>query len=77
MPTEVRLTQFGMGMQEGTIVEWLFEEGDEVAEGEPIVDVDAEKAVAQVVAPVSGRLTRIVAAAGETVPVRAVIAVID
>lgn len=77
MPTEVRLTQFGMGMQEGTVVEWLVREGGEVVEGEPIVDVDAEKAVVQVVAPVSGRLARIVAAAGETVPVRSVIAVID
>jgi pyruvate/2-oxoglutarate dehydrogenase complex dihydrolipoamide acyltransferase (E2) component len=66
-----------MGMQDGTIVEWLKREGDEVVEGEPIVDVDAEKAVAQVVAPVSGRLLRIVAQEGETVPVRTVIAVIE
>jgi 2-oxoglutarate dehydrogenase E2 component (dihydrolipoamide succinyltransferase) len=73
----VRLTQFGMGMQEGTILEWLKREGDEVVEGEPIAEVDAEKAVAQIVAPVSGRLAKIVAHEGDVVEVRGVIAVIE
>jgi pyruvate/2-oxoglutarate dehydrogenase complex dihydrolipoamide acyltransferase (E2) component len=66
-----------MGMLEGKIVEWLKGEGDDVEEGEPLVEVEAEKATAEVVAPVSGRLARIVVPAGETVPVRTVLALIE
>jgi pyruvate/2-oxoglutarate dehydrogenase complex dihydrolipoamide acyltransferase (E2) component len=46
-------------------------------EGEPLVEVEAEKVTADVPAPVSGTLARIVAQVGETVAVRAVLAVID
>jgi pyruvate dehydrogenase E2 component (dihydrolipoamide acetyltransferase) len=77
MSTEVRLVQWGMGMQEGTVLRWHRAEGDPVVEGEPLVEVEAEKVTADVPAPVSGTLARIVAQVGETVAVRAVLAVID
>jgi pyruvate/2-oxoglutarate dehydrogenase complex dihydrolipoamide acyltransferase (E2) component len=71
---DVKLPQFGMGMTEGTIVEWHKAVGDAVSEGEPLADVEAAKATSEIVAPASGRLAEIVVALDETVPVHSVIA---
>jgi pyruvate/2-oxoglutarate dehydrogenase complex dihydrolipoamide acyltransferase (E2) component len=71
------LPQYGMGMQDGEIVRWLKEVGERVEEGENLVEVEAAKTTVEVPAPVSGTLLRIVAQAGETVDVRAAIAVIE
>jgi pyruvate/2-oxoglutarate dehydrogenase complex dihydrolipoamide acyltransferase (E2) component len=64
-------------MEDGIVAEWLKAEGDTVAEGDPLVEIEAAKANETVEAPVAGVLTRIVAAEGETVPVREVIAIIE
>jgi pyruvate/2-oxoglutarate dehydrogenase complex dihydrolipoamide acyltransferase (E2) component len=77
MAHEVKLAQFGMGMSEGTPLRWLKKEGDMVREGEPIVEIEAAKAVVEVPSPASGKLTKILAAEGTTVPVYSVIALID
>lgn len=71
------LPQYGMGMQDGEIVRWLKAEGDRVSEGETIVEVEAAKTTVEVPAPVAGTLKRIVAGEGETVDVRAAIAIIE
>ena len=76
MTTEVRLPQWGMGMDEATIVQWLKAEGDEVAEGDPLCEVEAAKAVEVVEAPASGVLAKILAQPEDVVEVRAVIAII-
>lgn len=73
----VVLPQYGMGMQDGEIVQWLKAEGEPVAEGELLVEVEAAKTTVEVPSPVSGTLLRIVAAPGETVDVRAPIAIIQ
>ncbi len=77
MAIEVLLAQFGMGMQDGKIVQWYVAEGDTVTEGQPICEVEAAKAVFDVEAPASGVLARIVVKAEETAEVRDLIAVID
>lgn len=77
MPSDVRLVQFGMGMIEGTVLRWLKQVGDTVAEGEPLVEIDAEKVTAEMESPMSGRLVEIVVGPGETVPVRAVLGRIE
>lgn len=77
MATEVKLAQFGMGMSEGTPSRWLKQEGESVTEGETLVEVEAAKAVVEVVAPVSGTLTKILVQVDETVPVYSVLALID
>jgi pyruvate dehydrogenase E2 component (dihydrolipoamide acetyltransferase) len=66
-----------MGMADGTIVRWLKQEGDEVTQGEPLVEVEAAKVTSEVEAEVSGVLARILVAEGETVPVRTRLCVID
>ena len=70
MATEVVLPQWSMGMADGTIVRWLKHEGELVAEGEPLVEVEAAKVTSEVEAEVAGVMMRILVAEGETVPVR-------
>lgn len=76
MATEIVLPQWSMGMADGTIVRWLKQEGDEVRQGEPLVEVEAAKVTSEVEAEVSGVLARILVAEGETVPVRTPLCVI-
>lgn len=74
---EVLLPQWGMGMSEGVIVSWFKAVGDRVQEDETLAEVETEKVTADLEAPATGTLVEIRAAAGDTVPVRAVVAVID
>jgi pyruvate/2-oxoglutarate dehydrogenase complex dihydrolipoamide acyltransferase (E2) component len=74
---EVLLPQWGMGMSEGAIIEWLKSVGDHVNEDEPLAEVEAEKVEEVLEAPASGTLTEILVPAGETVEVRTVVAVIE
>lgn len=74
---EVLLPQWGMGMSEGTITTWLKAVGDHVAEDEPLAEVEAEKVEETLESPASGTLIEITVAAGDTVDVRTVVALIE
>ena len=76
MASEIVLPQWGMEMQDGTIVRWLKQEGDTVAEGEPIVEVETAKLQTELESTASGILSRIVAQEGQIVPIRGVLCVI-
>ena len=76
MATEVRLPQAGMGMTDGTVMEWLKNVGDEVRQGECIAEVEAAKTTLEIEAPCDGVLARIMAPVGTLVPVREVMALI-
>ncbi len=65
MATEVKVPRLGQGMESGTIVRWLKAEGDEVAKGEPLYELDTEKVTQEVEAEAAGVLLRIVVAEGE------------
>jgi len=73
--SEVKLPRLGQGMEAGTIVKWLKAEGERVEKGEPLFEVDTDKATQEVEAEASGVLLRIAVASGE-VPVGQTIAVI-
>src|SRR5581483_6290346 len=75
MATEVKLPRLGQGMESGTIVRWLKAEGENVEKGEPLFEVDTDKATQEVEADASGVLLKIAVAEGE-VPVGETIAVI-
>jgi len=77
MAVEVKLPQWGMGMEDGVIVQWLKAEGDAVAEGEGLVEVEAAKAIEVVESPAAGTLAEILAQPDEVVKVRATIAIIE
>ena len=74
---KVLLPQFGMGMQDGEIVRWLKAIGETVADGEPLVEIEAAKTTVEVPSPAAGTLVEIVAEEGDTVDVRAHIATLE
>jgi pyruvate/2-oxoglutarate dehydrogenase complex dihydrolipoamide acyltransferase (E2) component len=73
MAKDYVMPKLAMAMNEGTVNEWLFKEGDYVEEGAPIAVVETEKVSYDVESPQSGYL-HIIVAEGETVPVEVPIA---
>lgn len=71
---ELRMPKMGDGMEEGKILSWLKQEGENVKEGEAIAEVETDKANVEIPAEESGILSKIVVQVGQTVPVGAVIA---
>jgi pyruvate/2-oxoglutarate dehydrogenase complex dihydrolipoamide acyltransferase (E2) component len=74
MPHEVTMPQLGMAQDAGKIVSWLKGPGDAVTKGDPLFEVETDKATMEVEAQASGYLTHVSAAQGEDVPVGQVIA---
>jgi pyruvate dehydrogenase E2 component (dihydrolipoamide acetyltransferase) len=72
----VRMPKWGLSMQEGAIVDWWKQEGDAVADGEDLVDIETSKISNVYESPAAGVLRRIVGQPGETLSVGALIAVI-
>lgn len=66
---EVKLHDIGEGMSEGEIVHYLVKEGEEVVADQPLVEVQTDKMVAELPAPTSGEIQKIVIQTGETVQV--------
>jgi pyruvate dehydrogenase E2 component (dihydrolipoamide acetyltransferase) len=65
MATEVKLPRLGQGMESGTIVRWLKSEGEQVAKGEPLYELDTDKVTQEVEAEASGILLKIAIPEGE------------
>ena len=76
MATSVVMPQMGYDMQEGTLVRWLKQEGEEIARGEAIAEIETDKAVIEMEAYASGVVLKAVVAEGSTVPVGDTIAFI-
>ncbi len=70
------MPKWGLSMTEGTVVQWLVEEGTEVSPGDEVVEVESEKINNAVETPASGVLRRRVAEEGEVLPVGGLLAVI-
>jgi len=78
MRIEVRVPEAGgEGPREASISFWMFEVGDEVSEGEELVELVTDKASFTVAAPVSGRLIDLRAGEGDTVAPGDVLAVVE
>jgi pyruvate dehydrogenase E2 component (dihydrolipoamide acetyltransferase) len=75
MASPVILPRLGQGMEAGTIVRWLKAEGDPVAKGDPLFELDTDKVTQEVEAEASGVLLKIAVAEGE-VPVGRTVAFI-
>lgn len=71
----ITMPKWGIEMQEGTITDWHFAPGQDVNKGDTLLDVETEKIVNSVEAPISGTLRRILADKGATEKVGALIAV--
>jgi pyruvate dehydrogenase E2 component (dihydrolipoamide acetyltransferase) len=76
MAYEFRLPDLGEGLTEGEVVRWLVEEGQEIAEDDPLVEVQTDKATVEIPSPASGKVARILVAEDEVVAVGTVLIVI-
>jgi pyruvate dehydrogenase E2 component (dihydrolipoamide acetyltransferase) len=74
--TEVTMPQMGESIVEGTITKWLKQVGDQIRRDEPLFEISTDKVDAEIPAPAAGVLSEIRVAAGETVGVNTVVAVI-
>ncbi len=64
MSHELVVPQMGV-VEQVLVVEWLVDDGSEVAAGDPVVVIDTDKAETELEAPASGRLAILVAASDE------------
>ncbi len=71
------MPKWGLSMTEGTVVQWLVEEGAELQSGDEVIEVESEKINNAVETPASGVLRRQVAKEGEVIPVGGLLGVIS
>lgn len=76
MTVHVTMPKLGMTMKVGKVSKWFKNEGDAVAKGEPLFEVETEKITNKIESTGTGTLFQIVVAAGETVPIGTILAVI-
>jgi pyruvate dehydrogenase E2 component (dihydrolipoamide acetyltransferase) len=76
LSTEVIMPALGLAQETGRLVRWLKRDGDQVAKGEPLMEVETDKATVEVESPATGMLTAITAAEGDDIAVGHAIAVI-
>jgi pyruvate dehydrogenase E2 component (dihydrolipoamide acetyltransferase) len=76
VPTDVIMPALGMAQETGKVLRWLKAEGDEVAKGEPLMEVETDKVTVEIEAPADGVLAGLRALEGAEVPVGQAVAVI-
>ena len=76
MAYEVKMPKFGETMTEGTIFNWLVEEGDKIEKGDPLFEIETDKASLEVEAEESGVLAKILVGVNESAPIGDLVAVI-
>src|SRR5436189_4089739 len=69
MASEVVMPRLSDSMEEGTILKWLVDEGGEVKKGEPLVEIETDKANMTYDADTDGTLEKIIAKEGDTLAV--------
>jgi pyruvate/2-oxoglutarate dehydrogenase complex dihydrolipoamide acyltransferase (E2) component len=73
---EFKLPDLGEGLTEGEIARWLVAEGQEIAEDDPLVEVQTDKTTVEIPSPAAGTVARILVSEGDVVPVGTVLVVI-
>ena len=73
---ELKLPDLGEGLTEGEIARWLVSEGQEVAEDDPLVEIQTDKTTVEIPSPAAGKVTQILVEEGKVVPVGTVLVVI-
>ena len=76
MATNVYLPQWGMGMNDATIIKWLIKEGDLVKKGDQLVEVESSKVNAEIESPESGTIGKIFYEEGQVAKVGEILAII-
>jgi pyruvate/2-oxoglutarate dehydrogenase complex dihydrolipoamide acyltransferase (E2) component len=73
---EFKLPDLGEGLTEGEVARWLVAEGQELAEDDPLVEIQTDKATVEIPSPFAGTVLRILVGEGEVAPVGTVLVVI-
>jgi pyruvate dehydrogenase E2 component (dihydrolipoamide acetyltransferase) len=73
---EFKLPDLGEGLTEGEIARWLVSEGQEIAEDDPLVEIQTDKTTVEIPSPAAGRVAQILVEEGKVVPVGTVLVVI-
>src|SRR5213595_3445161 len=76
MAYELKLPDLGEGLTEGEVARWLVSEGQDVAEDDPLVEIQTDKTTVEIPSPAAGTITRILVEEGKVVPVGTVLVVI-
>ena len=76
MAYELKLPDLGEGLTEGEISRWLVSEGQEVAEDDPLVEIQTDKTTVEIPSPAAGKVSRILVEEGKVVPVGTLLVVI-
>ena len=76
MAYEFKLPDLGEGLTEGEIGRWLVTEGDLIEEDAPLVEIQTDKTTVEIPSPAAGRVSKILVAEGDVVPVGTVLVVI-
>jgi pyruvate dehydrogenase E2 component (dihydrolipoamide acetyltransferase) len=73
---QFKLPDLGEGLTEGEVARWLVAEGDEIAEDDPLVEIQTDKTTVEIPSPAAGKVARILVEEGQVVPVGTVLVVI-
>jgi pyruvate dehydrogenase E2 component (dihydrolipoamide acetyltransferase) len=73
---EVKMPRLGVTMQNGTVSEWLVEEGESIEKGDYLFELETEKSTLEIESQASGVLKKVIVSAGEEVPINTVLAII-
>ncbi len=76
MAVKFGMPSLGHTMESGTVLEWLKQEGDHLAKGDPLLMVETDKVTTEVEAPMDGMLHKIVVPAGQERPIGAILAIL-
>jgi pyruvate dehydrogenase E2 component (dihydrolipoamide acetyltransferase) len=76
MAYEFKLPDLGEGLTEGEVARWLVSEGQDVAEDDPLVEIQTDKTTVEIPSPAAGKVAKILVGEGEVVPVGTVLVVI-
>ena len=76
MAKDVIMPALGMAQETGVLLQWLKAEGEQVSQGEPLMEIETDKATMEVEAPASGILADVWARPGDEIPVGQTIALI-
>ncbi len=76
MPIEITMPRLSDTMEEGTLIKWRVKEGDDVASGDVLGDVETDKATMELTSFDDGKVAKLVAQEGQTLPVGGLILVL-
>jgi pyruvate dehydrogenase E2 component (dihydrolipoamide acetyltransferase) len=76
MAYEFKLPDLGEGLTEGEVARWLVSEGQEIAEDDPLVEIQTDKTTVEIPSPAAGKVAKILVGEGEVVAVGTVLVVI-